>query len=259
MGFEKLGKERLLQYIDNFGFGQKTGIEMYGEASWPINLPGNVEVATASYGHGVTVTPIQQVIAIAAIANGGKLMKPHIIKEIHDPNTGNTEVTKPELIRQVISPTAAKETSSYLEQVVADQEYGTGRNAYIEGYRVAGKTGTAIKPINGVYDYDKAVVSFVGYAPVNDPKIAVIVIIDEPNDPNAGGGAAAAPVFKKIVSQSLQYMNVPKTLSGNTESSAKKDSNALSVMNTTPGLIGKSIESAKSELLNSGIANIRKR
>jgi penicillin-binding protein 2B len=263
MGFEMLGKERLLQYINNFGFGQKTGIEMYGEATWPIDLPRNVEVATASYGHGVLVTPIQQVTAIAAIANGGKLLKPHMIKEIHDPNTGNTKMVKPEVIRQVISPESAKETSSYLEQVVADQEIGTGRQAYIEGYRVAGKTGTAVKVVTGKdgkgeYDYDKAVVSFVGYAPVNDPKIAVIVIIDEPNDPNVGGGAAAAPVFKKIVSQSLQYMNVPKILSASSENASKKankkDADFQAGRNKAPELIGKSVESVKSELLNIGIA-----
>ncbi|WP_438351625.1 penicillin-binding transpeptidase domain-containing protein [Paenibacillus sp. FA6] len=263
MGLEMLGKERLLQYINNFGFGQTTGIEMAGEASWPIDLPGNVEVATASYGYGVLVTPIQQVTAVAAIANGGKLMQPHIIKEKHDPNTGITVVTQPEVIRQVISPETAKETGSYLEQVVADQGYGTGRHAYIEGYRVAGKTGTAVKNIkdkNGksAYDKNKAIVSFVGYAPVNDPKIAVIVIMDEPNDPNAGGGAVAAPVFAKIVSQSLQYMNVPKTRSADTEKGsnkgASKDSSSQVIKYTTPELTGKSIESAKSELLNTGIA-----
>ncbi|AOZ91681.1 penicillin-binding transpeptidase domain-containing protein [Paenibacillus crassostreae] len=264
MGLEMLGKERLLQYINNFGFGQKTGIEMYGEATWPINLPGNVEVATASYGHGVNVTPIQQLTAIAAIANGGKLLTPHIIKEIHDPNTGEITETPPSEVRQVVSPETAKETGSYLEQVVADQEIGTGRHAYIDGYRVAGKTGTAVKLVkdeNGksVYDYDKAVVSFVGYAPVNDPKIALIVILDEPNDANVGGGAAAAPVFKKIVSQTLQYMNVPTTLSaesksGSTETKKKLSSSVQSVQYTTPALIGKSLESAKSELLDSGIA-----
>ncbi|OAB33911.1 penicillin-binding transpeptidase domain-containing protein [Paenibacillus glacialis] len=257
MGFEMLGKERLLNYINNFGFGQKTDIDMPGEASWAINLPGNVEVATASYGHGVNVTPIQQITAIAAIANGGKLLKPHIIKEKYDPNTGVTEVTDQDVVRQVISPAAAKETGNYLEQVVADQKLGTGRNAYIDGYRVAGKTGTAVKPINGKYDYDKSVVSFVGYAPVNDPKIAVIVIIDEPTDANAGGGSAAAPVFKKIVSQSLQYMNVPKVFSadsGNDAQNSKKSSNPVTVKSKAPELVGKTIESARKELLNTGIA-----
>ncbi|OAB30129.1 stage V sporulation protein D [Paenibacillus macquariensis subsp. defensor] len=258
MGFEMLGKERLLNYINNFGFGKKTKIDLPGEASWAINLPGNVEVATASYGHGVNVTPIQQITAIAAIANGGKLLQPHIIKEKYNPNNGVTTPFKPEEEgRQVISPAAAKETGSYLEQVVADQEKGTGRNAYIDGYRVAGKTGTAVKNINGKYDYDKSVVSFIGYAPVNDPKIAVIVIIDEPADANAGGGSAAAPVFKKIVSQSLQYMNVPKVFSAssaNDTQNSNKSSNPVTVKSKAPELVGKTIESARKELLNTGIA-----
>ncbi|MHA0855843.1 penicillin-binding transpeptidase domain-containing protein [Paenibacillus sp. CMAA1364] len=266
MGLEMLGKERLLQYINNFGFGQKTGIDMAGEASWAIDLPGNVEVATASYGYGVLVTPIQQVTAIAAIANGGKLLQPHLIKEIHDPNTGITDVIQPEVVGQAVSLESAKETSNYLEQVVADQEIGTGRHAYIEGYRVAGKTGTAVKLIRdkdgkGSYDHDKSVASFVGFAPVNDPKIAVIVIVDEPNDPNVGGGAVAAPVFSRIVSQSLQYMKVPKTFSGDRVNGASggnkgndKKHESQPLRNTTPELTGKSIEAAKSELLNTGIA-----
>lgn len=260
MGFEMLGKERLLNYINNFGFGNKTGIEMAGESTWPINLPGNVEVATASYGHGVLVTPIQQITAISAIANGGKLLEPHIIKEKHDPNTGNIEVFKPKVVRQVISAETAKATGTYLEQVVADQEIGTGRHAYIDGYRVAGKTGTAVKSINGKYDYDKSVVSFVGYAPVNDPKIAVVVIIDEPNDGNVGGGTAAAPVFKQIVSQSLQYMNVPKVISGDTKND-KQDSKKTSTTTVTPKskapeVVGKTVEAAKNELLNTGVAYV---
>lgn len=256
MGFELLGKERLLNYITNFGFGQKTGILMPGESSWAINLPGNVEVATATFGHGVLVTPIQQITAISAIANGGKLLEPHIVKEIHDPNTGETKVTTPKTVRQVISPETAKETGSYLEQVVADQEIGTGRHAYIDGYRVAGKTGTAVKVVDGKYDYDKSVVSFVGYAPVNDPKIAVIVIMDEPRDGTAGGGTAAAPVFKKIVSQSLQYMNVPKVISNDSvnDEVSKKSSKAITVASKAPELVGKTIESAEKELLNAGIA-----
>lgn len=260
MGFEMLGKERLLNYINNFGFGNKTNIEMAGESTWPINLPGNVEVATASYGHGVLVTPIQQITAISTIANGGKLLEPHIIKERHNPNTGITTITKPKVVRQVISAETAKETGTYLEQVVADQEIGTGRHAYIDGYRVAGKTGTAVKSINGKYDYDKSVVSFVGYAPVNDPKIAVVVIIDEPTDGNVGGGTAAAPVFKQIVSQSLQYMNVPKVISGDAKND-KQDSKKTSTATVTPkskapGVVGKTVEAAKNELLNTGVAYV---
>ena len=126
-------------------------------------------------------------------------MVPHLVKEIINPNDGTTEVTKPKEVRQVISKESAKLVSGYLEQVVADQQIGTGRNAYIEGYRVAGKTGTARKWVNGEYSKTKDVVSFIGFAPVNNPKIAMLVVIDQPSGTNIGGGAAA-PVFKNCQS-----------------------------------------------------------
>ncbi|MCJ8011370.1 PASTA domain-containing protein [Paenibacillus sp. KQZ6P-2] len=250
---EMLGKDKLTQYINDFGFGTKTGIDLPGEVSRKVNLPGPVEAATASYGHGVEVTPIQQLAAISAIANGGKLMKPQIVKESTDPNTGKTTVVEPTTVRQVISPEAAKETGEYLEQVVADQDIGTGRNAYIDGYRVAGKTGTAVKNINGQYDYSKSVVSFIGYAPVNDPKIAVLVIIDQPNSATVGGGTAAAPVFKKIVSQSLQYMGVPKTSTKPDEKGNKAVTQAPS-RPLAPDLVNKNVKDAEKQLLKSGVA-----
>ncbi|MBB3127079.1 penicillin-binding protein 2B [Paenibacillus rhizosphaerae] len=250
LGSEMLGKDRLLKYIKDFGFGQKTGIELPGEVSTMINLPGPVEVATASYGHGVSVTPIQQLAAISAVANGGKLLKPHIIKEVTDPDTGKvTQSSKTDVVRQVISPEAAKETSSYLEQVVADQVIGTGREAYIDGYRVAGKTGTAVKygPDKNP-DYSKSVVSFIGFAPVNDPKIALIVIVDQPNDPKAGGGKVAAPIFKKIVSQALPYMGVPKA-------TTKKTADGKTTVDrpAAPTLTKLAVKDAKQKLLNVGI------
>ncbi|MEK5643324.1 stage V sporulation protein D [Paenibacillus rhizosphaerae] len=250
LGSEMLGKDRLLKYINDFGFGQKTDIELPGEISKTINLPGPVEVATASYGHGVSVTPIQQLAAISAVANGGKLLKPHIIKEITDPDNGKViKSTNTEVVRQVISPEAAKETSSYLEQVVADRVIGTGREAYIDGYRVAGKTGTAVKYGPDLKpDYTKSVVSFIGFAPVNDPKIALIVIVDEPNDPKAGGGKVAAPIFKKIVSLALPYMGVPK-------SNTKKTSDGKTTVErpAAPTLAKLAVKDAKHKLLNAGI------
>ncbi|MBE9912764.1 PASTA domain-containing protein [Paenibacillus donghaensis] len=249
-----LGKERLLKYITDFGFGKKTGIDLPGEVTTEIRLPGPVETATASYGHGVSVTPIQQLAAIGAVANGGKLLKPQIIKEMYDPNNGTTEPYKAEG-RQVISPEAAKETSGYLEQVVADQSIGTGRQAYIDGYRVAGKTGTAVKyGPDKKPDYSKSVVSFIGFAPVNDPKIAVIVIMDQPNDPTAGGGKVAAPVFKKIVSQSLQYMGVPRATATKTETEGKNEAIQAQNRPPAPELVQKSTADAEKQLLKSGIA-----
>lgn len=250
---EMLGEDRFRNYITNFGFGQKTGIELPGEVSGRISFQYPSEVATAAYGHGrVQVTPIQQVAAVAAVANGGKLLEPHIVKSITDPTTGKKIETEPKLIRQVISEEHAAEVGSYLEQVVSDQIIGTGRHAYIEGYRVAGKTGTAVKVVNGVYDYDKQVVSFIGYAPVDDPKILMLVLVDEPRNTDLGGGAVAAPIFKKIVTQVLQYMHVPKSdvtnyVLGN---SSKVAQNLIDV----PDLRKLSLTSAKEQLVKKGIS-----
>lgn len=254
LGYEMLGKDKLLKYINDFGFNEKTGIDLPGEISGIVNPDPNrpIENATLAYGHGkVLVTPLQQLVAVSAIANGGKLMTPYVVKEVTDPNTGKTTVTKPVVVRQVISEASAKETGGYLEQVVADQVIGTGRHAYIEGYRVAGKTGTAVKVEGKNYVNSKVLISFIGYAPVNDPKIAVIVIIDEPNE-EVGGGTAAAPVFKEIVSQSLQYMGVPKLAteaSGSTKDATKTTTPAL---RTTPDLSGKTMKQAKELLLAGG-------
>lgn len=208
LGFERLGAEKMREYFTRFGFGQKTGIELTNELTGSIRFQWNSEIANASFGQGVAVTAIQQVAAVSAVANGGKLMEPHIIKSITDPLTKTTTVTEPKLVRQVISEETSRQVSEYLEQVVSDQEIGTGKNAYIEGYRVAGKTGTSQKFVDGEYSDTKIMVSFIGYAPVDDPKIVLYIVIDEPNDPNAGGGSVAAPAFREIVLKSLRKMGV---------------------------------------------------
>ncbi|CAM4332767.1 penicillin-binding transpeptidase domain-containing protein [Paenibacillus macerans] len=251
LGYEMLGPERLKSYVDNFGFGQKTGIELPGEAKGIVDPVQQADFAAMSYGHGkLLVTPLQQIVAVAAVANGGKLMEPHIVKSITDPQTGETKQTEPKVIRQVITPETAKEVGSYLEQVVSDQKIGTGRHAYIEGYRIAGKTGTAVKVVNGEYNYSKQVVSFIGYAPVDDPKIAVLVLIDEPRDSELGGGTAAAPVFKKIVNQTLQYMGVPKTTDPNADKTKQAESSGPKV----PNLKGMGVQKAKDTLAAGGIS-----
>lgn len=258
LGYKMLGAERLRKYIDAFGFGEQTGIELPGEAKGAITFHPNIptEVATAAYGHGlVQVTPIQQLAAISAVANGGKLLTPHLVKSITDPNTGVTENTQTKVVRQVIDPATSEKVRGYLEQVVSDQDIGTGRHAFIDGYRVAGKTGTAVKVINGKYDYTKQVVSFVGFAPANDPKIAMIVVIDQPSDSKLGGGTAAAPVFKKIVSQVLPYMGISKVFDdGETKPKAEVASKKLMASYTAPTLTGKMLTDAKKKLLADGIS-----
>ncbi|MBW7456042.1 penicillin-binding transpeptidase domain-containing protein [Paenibacillus sepulcri] len=245
LGYEKLKADRLMDYIKKFGFNEKTNIELPGEAAGSITINPNIarDVANASFGQGkVQVTPIQQVTAVAAIANGGKLMQPHLIKEIDDPVAKTSVVTKPKVVREVISDKSAELVGGYLEQVVSDQEIGTGRNAYIEGYRIAGKTGTAQKVVNGAYSSDQYVVSFIGYAPVEKPRIAVYVVADAPEDKLLGGGAVAAPVFKKIVLQSLRHMGVSPTVEPAKESAAKD----LTV--TLPELTNLTLDQAKAQL-----------
>lgn len=246
LGLDRLKADRLLSYIKNFGFGEKTGIELQGESKGAITVNPHIdsEVATAAFGQGkVQVTPIQQVAAVAAAANGGRLLVPHLVKEVEDPVTKKVTVTKPTLVRQVISEKSSKLVGEYLEQVVSDQEKGTGKNAYIEGYRVAGKTGTAQKVINGKYSTDKYVVSFIGFAPVGNPKIVVYVIVDEPNDKYAGGGSVAAPVFRNIVLQSLRHMGVSPITTTKTDSIKQKEQTVV-----VPDLAALSLAQAKSQL-----------
>ncbi|MBM6994855.1 PASTA domain-containing protein [Paenibacillus sp. DXFW5] len=252
LGYEMLGPERLKTYVDQFGFGKKTGIELPGESKGIVDPVQQADFAAMAYGHGkLLVTPLQQIVAVSAIANGGKLMEPHIVKSITDPQTGEAQDTKPKVVQQILTPEKAKEVGTYLEQVVSDQKIGTGRHAYIDGYRIAGKTGTAVKVVNGQYDYTKQVVSFIGYAPVDDPKIAVIVLIDEPKDSELGGGTAAAPVFKKIVNQTLQYMGVPKKLEGGAADAQLKTSVTGPKV---PDVGGLAVQQAKDKLTASGIS-----
>ncbi|MCY7487026.1 MULTISPECIES: penicillin-binding transpeptidase domain-containing protein [Paenibacillus] len=252
LGFEQLKEERLKAYIEKFGFGKPTGIELPGENNGLIRFEYPADVAAASYGHGkVQVTPIQQIMAVAAVANGGKLMKPHIVRKIHDPVTGEVTERKPEVVREVIEPGIAKKVSEYLEQVVADQQIGTGKNAYIEGYRVAGKTGTALKVINGEYANTRAVVSFVGFAPVEDPRIALLVVVDDPQDYWEGGGFVAPLMFKKIVTQSLRYMGVPSSIDGQEKGNEKKTGAPITVK--APDVQGLKPYDAKQRLAEQGI------
>jgi len=248
LGYERLGEQKLREYYTNFGFGQKTGIKLGNELSGTINFKYPSEIANATFGQGVvTVTPIQQVAAVAAVANGGRLLQPQIVKSITDPSTKTTTAFEPKVVRQVISKETSRKVGEYLEQVVSDQEKGSGKNAYIEGYRVAGKTGTAQKvtTVNGKSGYSdsKYVVSFIGYAPVDNPKIVVYVVVDEPNTTfAASGGKIAAPAFKQIVLKSLRKMGVaPNYPAGS--ANLKKEATI-----TVPDLTEFKVQQAKAEL-----------
>lgn len=205
---QRLGKEKLFDYISKFGFGKKTGIDLGGEENGIMFKPsqvGPVELATTAFGQGVSVTPIQQITAVSAAINGGKLFKPYVAKSFSNPDTGEVvNVAQPELVRNVISEGTSKQVREALESVVA---LGTGRNAFIDGYRVGGKTGTAQKVINGRYSPDEHIVSFIGFAPADNPKIVIYAAVDDPKGIQFGG-LIAAPLVKNMMADALRYMKV---------------------------------------------------
>jgi cell division protein FtsI (penicillin-binding protein 3) len=204
-----LGDQRLYRYLQAFGFGQRTDIDLPGEARGLVkNLRdwGRRSVASISMGHEIGVTAIQMVSAIAAIANGGVLMKPYVVSAIRDAQGRVLKQELPQVRRRVISTETARTVTTILEGVVTD---GTGGKAAIPGFRVAGKTGTAqkIDPRTGTYSATQFVGSFVGYAPADNPRLAMIVVIDEPHG-EAWGGNVAAPVFHRVGEQVLNYLGV---------------------------------------------------
>ncbi|MBP3038732.1 stage V sporulation protein D [Bacillaceae bacterium Marseille-Q3522] len=207
---ERLGKDTLFRYIQDFGFGKKTGIDLQGEGTgilFPLERVGSVELATTAFGQGVSVTPIQQVAAVSAAINGGTLYTPYIAKELIDPKTGEVVMKKsPSAKRTVISKETSAKIREALESVVAQ---GTGVKAFVDGYRVGGKTGTAQKAVNGRYLENNHIVSFLGFAPADDPQIVVYVAVDNPKGTVQFGGRVAAPIAGAIIGDSLQAMDIP--------------------------------------------------
>lgn len=203
---QRLGKEKLYKYIRAFGFGSPTGINLPGEAGGIVRGLGGigpVELANNAFGQGISVTPIQLITAFSAVANDGFLMEPRIAKKVID-NEGKTiHEFQPRTVRQVISGETAATMRQILEFAVAPTA-----SSYIPGYKVAGKTGTAQKAEGGIYVSGKFVSSFAGFAPANDPKIAVLVVIDEPGGAQHFGGVIAAPVAKSIIYDTLRYLDV---------------------------------------------------
>jgi stage V sporulation protein D (sporulation-specific penicillin-binding protein) len=208
----RMGLDNLYKYISGFGFGAKTGIDLPGEATGilvPRTRAKEIDLATMSIGQANAVTPIQLVRAIAAIANDGWLMKPQLVKEIRDSEGNLIKKFEPEPIRQVISQKTSQELRAILETVVSE---GTGSKAFIEGYKVAGKTGTAQKILpGGGYSTSEYIASFIGFAPADNPRIAALVVVDSPQGVYYGG-QVAGPVFRNIVLDTLRYLEVPPEL-----------------------------------------------
>lgn len=206
-----LGKDKFYKYIRAFGLGQETGIVLPGEASGIMigeKSATNLNIATMSIGQSIAVTPIQLVTAVAAVANDGILMKPQLVREVRDAEGKIVERYEPEEVRRVISAETSRVLKEQLENVVVN---GTGKNAFVEGYRVGGKTGTAQVVGQGGYVSGKYVASFAGFAPADDPQIVALVMVAEPQGGMYYGSQVAAPVFQAVARDVLRYLRVPET------------------------------------------------
>ena len=207
---EKLKKERYFQYIEKFGFGRPTDIDLPGETVGlvrPAEKWSAVDLATHAFGQGIAVTPMQLVMAYAAIANGGFLMRPYVVRRVVGPKGDLLWENQPHVVRRVISEETARLLTSILKGVVSDG--GTGIMAGVEGFEVAGKTGTAQKadPAHGGYAAKKGVASFIGFVPADDPRLVLLVIVDEP-EMSVFGGLVAAPAFRNIARAALRHLGV---------------------------------------------------
>ena len=236
----ELGEERFYKYIKAFGFGEKTNIDLLGEQLGII--PSNVDIikeinlATMSYGHGVAVTPIQLINAVSAISNGGYLMKPRLVKQLVDSEGNIVFDYEPEVKRQVISKSTSQTMLSLLETVVTE---GSGSNAKIPGYRIGGKTGTAQKIIDGRYAQGKYIASFVAVAPIDDPKLAMLVVVDEPSAGTIYGGSVAAPVAKSILEETFSYLEIAPNITDESENQIMQMVQVPDVKSKTIGEAGK--------------------
>ena len=239
---QKLGTQTLMSYITKFGFGEKTGIDLNGESSgilFSIDKMGPVELATTSFGQGISVTPIQQVTAVSAAINGGNLYEPFLVKEMLEPETNTVVYSKePNLRANVISEETSSLVRFALESVVAN---GSGRNAYIENYRVGGKTGTAQKVQDGHYMDGNYILSFIGFMPADDPEIVVYVAIDHPVGVVQYGGTVAAPIAKSILEAAIPALGIKSSTEG-----MAKEYNWMDVKyHQIPDVAGKSLDEAK--------------
>ena len=241
-----LGKERLFSYINKFGFGEKTGIDLNGEGKgiiFPLSRVGNVELATSAFGQGVSVTPIQQVMAVSSVVNGGYLYTPYIVKNISDnTNTVVKEYNK-NLKRKVISSETSAIMRVALENVVAK---GGGKSAFIEGYRIGGKTGTAQKSQNGVYLSNNYIMSFMSVVPSNNPEAVLYLAIDNPKHTAMLSSYTTTPIARRILLDIIDALKIEKQ-----EGEIAKDLEWNDkITYEVPNVIGKSLSDAKKLLTN---------
>ena len=242
---ERLGKERLFSYLDMFGFGNKTGIDLNGEGKgiiFPLSRVGNVELATTAFGQGISVTPIQQITAISAVLNGGNLLRPYVLANVLEPETGNVMYqNKTKVVRKTISEETSKTMRYALETVVA---LGGGKAAYIDGYRIGGKTGTAQKVKDGRYLVNNYIMSFVGIVPSNDPEAVLYIAIDNPKNTALLSSYTTTPIARRILLDIIDALDIKKQ-EGGVEKDWQWDDK---VYYEVPNVVGKDKKEAKSLL-----------
>ena len=239
---QKMGIDIFYKYTKGFGFYEKTGINLPGEAESIFHEnPTEVDMAVASFGQRFQITPIQLISSYCAIANGGKLIKPRLIKELRDSNGNIIVKNEAEIKRQVISKETSDTLKELLEDVVAK---GTGRNAYVAGCRVAGKTGTS-----ETLDEDRNIVSFIAFAPAENPVVCALIILDDPDVYPKTGGMVAAPVAGELVDEILNYLEVERIYT-------EKDKEMFIEKVCVPELKGKTVEEAKTILRELGLKPI---
>ena len=240
-----LGKEKLFSYIDKFGFGEKTGVDLNGEGKgiiFDLNQVGNVELATSAFGQGVSVTPIQQVAAVSAVVNGGTLYQPYIVKSISEKETGSIIYeAKKKKVRQVISKKTSKIMRKALESVVAK---GGGKSAFIEGYRIGGKTGTAQKVKDGKYLVGNYIMSFMAVVPSNDPQAVLYLAIDNPKNTALLSSYTTTPIARRILLDIIDALGIEKQ-----DNELEKDLEWTDIpTHKVPNVVGKTVEEAKKKL-----------
>ncbi len=236
----RIGSQKFMEYFKAFGYTEKTGIELNGESGsiyYQKDTLSETDIATSAFGQGFSITPIQHICAISAVINGGNLLKPMIVKEIRN-ESGIVKSYQPEIRNKVISEETSQKMREVLETVVSSPT-GSGKNAYIKGYRIGGKTGTSEKGRNN----DKRIASFVGFAPADDPEIICLIIMDEPQCAVRYGGTICAPVVGDVIEDTLEYMGVERQYT---------EEEARTVTKNVPEIRGLSVEAAKEALTNSG-------
>jgi len=239
---QMLGKEKLFSYLDLFGFGSKTGIDLNGEGEgiiFPLERVGELELVTTAFGQGVSVTPIQQVTAVSAVVNGGNLYTPYIVKRILEPTTGSVmEEYDKNFVRKTISEETSMKMRGYLESVVAK---GGGRSAYIDGYRIGGKTGTAQKVENGKYLVNNYIMSFMSVIPSNDPKAVFYIAIDNPKNTALLSSYTTTPIARRVILDIIDSLGIEKQEGQLVKDWEWPDKEYIEV----PDVVGKTLKEAK--------------